>query len=63
MEILYSDPELLVCLKPAGVLSTDEPGGLPELLRQALGDARAEIRTVHRPKIPASSCRLLLSPE
>ena len=48
MEILYSDPELLVCLKPAGVLSTDVPGGLPELLRQALGDARAEIRTVHR---------------
>ena len=48
MEILYSDSALLVCLKPAGVLSTDEPGGVPELARLELGDERAEIRTVHR---------------
>ena len=48
MEILYSDPAIIVCLKPAGVLSTDEPGGMPELLRRELGDAGAEIRTVHR---------------
>lgn len=46
MEILYRDRALVVCLKPAGVLSTDEPGGLPELLRQALGTR--DIRTVHR---------------
>ena len=48
MEILYQDAEILVCLKPPRVLSTDEPGGLPELLRAALGDAAAELRTVHR---------------
>lgn len=48
MEILYRDPDLLVCLKPAGVLSTDEPGGVPELARQALGDGKADVRTVHR---------------
>lgn len=48
MEIRYVDPDILVCLKPAGVLSTDEPGGVPELLRRELGDERAEIRTVHR---------------
>ena len=38
MDILYQDPQLLVCVKPRGVLSTDEPGGLPELLRAALGE-------------------------
>ena len=48
MEFLYVDESIVVCIKPARVLSTDEPGGLPELVRQALGDPRAEIRTVHR---------------
>ncbi|MDY2558559.1 MAG: RluA family pseudouridine synthase [Candidatus Faecousia sp.] len=48
MRILYKDAELLVCVKPARVLSTDEPGGLPELVRQALGDPGADVRTVHR---------------
>ncbi len=48
MEILYSDADILVCVKPARVLSTDEPGGLPELVRQALGDEKADVRTVHR---------------
>jgi len=48
MEILYQDNDILVCIKPARVLSTDEPGGLPELLREALGDPGADIRTVHR---------------
>lgn len=48
MEIVYLDPDILVCVKPARVLSTDEPGGLPELLREALGDPKADIRTVHR---------------
>lgn len=46
MEIVYQDRELVVCLKPAGVLSTDEPGGVPELLREQLGTE--EVRTVHR---------------
>jgi len=37
-----------VCLKPARVLSTDEPGGLPDLCREALGNPNADVRTVHR---------------
>ena len=48
MEIVYSDKDILVCVKPARVLSTDEPGGLPDLLRQELGDPNADVRTVHR---------------
>lgn len=48
MDILYEDREILVCVKPARVLSTDEPGGLPDLVRQALGDPNADVRTVHR---------------
>ena len=48
MEILYQDQDILVCIKPARVLSTDEPGGLPNLLREALGQPKADIRTVHR---------------
>lgn len=48
MEIIYQDGDLIVCLKPAGILSTDEPGGLPSLLRQELGDPKADVRTVHR---------------
>ena len=48
MDILYEDARILVCIKPAGVLSTDEPGGVPELVRQALGDPKACVRTVHR---------------
>ena len=58
MDILYQDNSILVCIKPAGVLSTDEPGGVPELVRQALGDPKACVRTVHRldPR-----CKLLLT--
>ena len=48
MDIIYHDRDILVCIKPAGVKSTDEPGGLPELLRKELGDANANLRTVHR---------------
>lgn len=48
MDILYMDQDILVCVKPARVLSTDEPGGLPDLLREALHDPKADIRTVHR---------------
>ena len=46
--ILYRDESILVCVKPAGVLSTDEPGGLPELLRRQLGEEKGCVRTVHR---------------
>ena len=38
----------MVCVKPAGVLSTDEPGGMPELARAALGEPQGCVRTVHR---------------
>lgn len=48
MDILYSDNDILVCIKPAGVLSTDEPGGLPALVRAELGSEEANVRTVHR---------------
>lgn len=48
MELIYADKDIVVCIKPARVLSTDEPGGLPELVREALGDPKADVRTVHR---------------
>lgn len=46
MELIYQDRDIVVAIKPAGVKSTDEPGGMPELVRQALGDSN--VRTVHR---------------
>ena len=48
LTIVYRDESILVCVKPAGVLSTDEPGGLPELLRRQLGEEKGCVRTVHR---------------
>lgn len=48
MELIYKDEDIIVCLKPARVLSTDEPGGVPDLAREALGDPKADVRTVHR---------------
>lgn len=45
VEILYFDKDIVVCIKPARVLSTDEPGGLPGLIRAAIG---GDVRTVHR---------------
>ena len=32
MELIYADDHIVVAVKPARVLSTDEPGGMPELL-------------------------------
>ena len=48
MELVYWDQDIVVCVKPARVLSTDEPGGVPELVRQALGVPDGDVRTVHR---------------
>ena len=48
MEFIYQDNDIVVCVKPARVLSTDEPGGMPQLVREALGDEKADVRTVHR---------------
>ncbi len=48
MRVIYQDEWIILCVKPPRVLSTDEPGGMPELVREALGDRSADIRTVHR---------------
>ena len=48
LEFVYLDDSIAVCIKPSGVRSTDEPGGMPELVREALGDPKADVRTVHR---------------
>ena len=45
-KIIHIDPAFVVCIKPPRVLSTDEPGGMPDLCRQALGGEN--FRTVHR---------------
>ena len=46
MEIVCLDKDIIVCIKPAGLLSPDEPGGVPEALREQLHTD--EVRTVHR---------------
>ena len=46
MEIIYQDRDIVVCVKPPRVLSTDEPGGVPDLVRQTLNTDN--VRTVHR---------------
>ncbi len=48
MELIYKDNCIVVGIKPAGVLSTDEEGGMPSLVREALGEKDACVRTVHR---------------
>ena len=48
MEIIYKDNDIVVCVKPQRVLSTDEPGGMPDLVREALDKLKADVRTVHR---------------
>ena len=48
MELIYQDRDIVVAIKPPRVLSTDEPGGMPELVRCALGEPEGDVRTVHR---------------
>ena len=48
MNFVYLDDDIVVAVKPPRVLSTDEPGGMPDLVREALGDPKADVRTVHR---------------
>ena len=48
MKLIYQDQDIIVCIKPPRVLSTDEPGGVPSLVREALKDPEADVRTVHR---------------
>ena len=45
MEILYSDDQIVVCVKPVGISSEDGANSLPDLLRQQLG---GEVFTLHR---------------
>ena len=45
-KIIHIDTAFVVCIKPPRVLSTDEPGGVPDLCRQVLGEQN--FRTVHR---------------
>ena len=59
IRILEEHPDWVICVKPAGVLSTYEPGGLPELVRRELGDERADLRTVHRLDRAVSGLMLL----
>ena len=48
MDILYEDARILVCIKPAGVVSAgDDEGSMIDLLRKELSDAHA-CRQRHR---------------
>ena len=46
MKILFQNENIIVCVKPAGIISADEPGGMPELIKKQTGCP--EIYTVHR---------------
>ena len=59
MQFVYLDKRIAVVVKPAGVLSTDEPGGLPDMVRQALGDENGCVRTVHRLDRPVGGLMVL----
>ena len=49
MDILYDDNRILICVKPAGVISAgDEEGTMIDLLRKELGSETACVRSVHR---------------
>ncbi len=47
-KLLHVEDSFVICLKPARVRSTDEPDGVPQLCREALGNPYADVRTVHR---------------
>lgn len=50
MNILFRDEHIVVCIKPAGVVSEEAPGGMPELLRKELKQDAAvpQVFPVHR---------------
>ena len=48
MDILYQDNSILVCIKPAGVLSTDERAACPNWCGRRSVTRNACVRTVHR---------------
>lgn len=47
IDVRHLDERIVVCIKPSGILSTDEEGGLPQLLQEQLG-LEHRPRTVHR---------------
>lgn len=62
MEIVYQDEWIVVAVKPSGVISTEVPGGMPELLRRQLQTDC--ILTVHRLDARVSGLMVLArSPE
>ncbi len=64
MEFLYTDRHIAVCVKPPRVISTDQPGGMPELVAQELGLLQGSVRTVHRlDRVVSGLMVLALSPE
>ena len=64
MDILYHDNAIVVCVKPPRVLSTDEPGGMPELVRQVLNLPSHQVRTVHRlDRVVSGLMVLAITPE
>ena len=57
--IVYTDNRILLCLKPPGVVSVDQPGGLPQRLRAQLGGEGVCLRTVHRLDQPVGGLMVL----
>ena len=47
LEVIYSDSCAVVCVKPAGVSSEGDAGGMPGLIKEQLG-ADADVHVVHR---------------
>ena len=48
LDIIYQDESIVVCVKPFRVISTDEPGGMPDQIRETIGQPNAKVRAVHR---------------
>ena len=48
MDILYKDNDIFVGIKPSGISSADEPGGMPDLIRKELGNPTLPVKVVHR---------------
>lgn len=59
IQILYQDKRILICLKPPGMVSVDQPGGLPDLLRRQLGGKGECLRTIHRLDQPVGGVMVL----
>jgi len=48
IKIIYQDDAILVCIKPAGVLSTEEPGQMVCLIKETIGKPNQEVYVIHR---------------